>query len=245
MLVEKLKEHRRLVVASFREAMEFKAFTDLAYVLATEFAQIPEKKGKFILGHSQYGGAAGMSDQEVNFSDLPNHFAAAKTKYFFSLVHQQQVALFESLFFDLIRILLLDKPVRLSKNKQVDYETVFCSENKEEIIWKLIDRELNEIKYKKVAEWFGYLRNIVGIPEIEAQQLEKLAEAKATRDILVHNSGIINQMYLSKSGGEARFEIGQEIDVSGDYTRDVWRLFVELLVTIIDSLIQKFDEKHA
>ena len=52
-------------------------------------------------------------------------------------------------------------------------------------------------------------------------------------------------MYLSKSGGEARFEIGQEIDVSGDYTRDVWRLFVELLVTIIDSLIQKFDEKHA
>jgi len=86
---------------------------------------------------------------------------------------------------------------------------------------------------------------MVGLPEVNAQTLEKIAEAKAARDILVHNAGIINQIYISKSGGAARFTNGQKIDVSGDYTRDVWQLFVELLLTITDSLIQKFDEKPA
>jgi len=109
-LVEELKKHRRLVVESFREAMEFKAFTDISYLFATKFVNIPGNNIKLILGHSQYGGAAGMSDQEVTSLDLPNHFSVAKNKYFFSLVHQQQVALFEGLFFDLIRILLLDRP---------------------------------------------------------------------------------------------------------------------------------------
>jgi hypothetical protein len=34
LLVEELKKHRKLIVDSFREAMEFKAFTDISYVLA-------------------------------------------------------------------------------------------------------------------------------------------------------------------------------------------------------------------
>ena len=245
MLVEKLKKHRSLVVDSFRESMEFKAFTDLSYMFATEFAKIPGNNIKITLGHSEYGGVVGMSDQEVTHSDLPDHFSSARNAYFFSLVHQQQVALFESLFFDLVRILLVDRPERLSKKKQVDYETIICSETKEEIIWKLIDRELNEIKYKNVAEWFIYLNKIVGLPVIEDQNLEIIAEAKAARDILVHNAGIINNIYINKSGNAARFKIGQKIDITGDYTKDTWRHLVELLIIIIDSLIKKFEEKPA
>lgn len=154
MLVEKLREHRGLIVQSFRDAMEFKAFTDLSYMFATNFVEIPGNNIRIILGHSQYGSAAGMLDQEVSSADLPNHLSVAKNRYFFSLVHQQQVSLFESLFFDLLRILFLDRPERLPKKRQIDYEAILGSQTKEEIIWKLIDRELNEIKYKNVSEWF-------------------------------------------------------------------------------------------
>lgn len=168
------------------------------------------------------------------------------TQYFLSLVHQQQVSLFEHLFFDLVRILLLDKAdERLSKKKQIDYATIFDSNTKEDLIWKLVDRELNEIKYKNVSEWFDYLNKIVDLPKINIDVLEKIAEAKATRDILVHNAGIINQTYLNKSGSAARFRINQKIDVSGDYTLTVWKLFVEHLIAIIDGIIHKFDKGHA
>lgn len=244
MLLEELRRHRLLIVDSFREAMEFKAFTDLSYMLATKFVEIPENERKMVLGHSMYGSVVGLSDQEVNFSDLPSHFSAAKNNYFFSLVHQQQVSLFEHLLFDLIRILLLDRPERLSKKKQIDYETIFISETKEDLLLKLIERELNEIKYKNVTDWFDYLNKMVSLPEIDAEDLAKIAEAKAARDILVHNAGIINQIYLNKSGSAARFLIDQKIDVSGEYTLSIWKLFVELLITITDSIIHKCDGGH-
>lgn len=243
MLVEKLKEHRLLIIESFSQAMEFKAFTDLSYIFATTLVEKYEQNLNLTLQHSIYGSATGMSDKKVTSADLPTHFSSAKNKYFFSLVHQQQVSLFENLFFDLLRILLLDRPERLSKKKQIEYEAIFSSQTKEEIIWKLVDRELNEIKYKNVTEWFEYITKAIGLAEIELEKSEKIAEAKATRDILVHNAGIVNQIYVNKSGSAARFKNGQMINVSGDYTRDTWIVFVEVLVTITDSLIQKFDEK--
>lgn len=243
MLIKELKEHRNLVIVSFRDAMEFKAFTDLSYILATKLVNKYERDLKIALQHSLYGSAAGMTDQLVTSVDLPTYFSTAKDKYFYSLVHQQQVSLFENLFFDLLRILLLDRPERLSKKKQIDYEVIFNSQTKEELIWKIVDRELNEIKYKNVTEWFEYITNTIGLPKISVEKIAKLAEAKATRDILVHNAGVVNQIYINKSGDAARFKSGEIIDVSGDYTRDIWILCVELLITIIDSLIQKFDVK--
>lgn len=244
MLVEHLKNHRILIVNSFREAMEFKAFTDLSYVFATEYVKTPiMSRKRIVLGHSDYGSSVGLIDQEVKISSLPKCFLDAKNMYFFSLVHQQQVALFEHLFFDLLRLIILDRPDRLSKKKQIDYETIFTSDSKEELIWKLIDRELNEIKYKNVAEWFDYLIKLVSLPEIQSKTIEKIAEAKAARDILVHSAGVVNQIYITKSGNAARFGIGQKIDVSGDYTRDTWQLFVEFLVNTTDQLIQRFGKE--
>ena len=136
MLITKLKSHRELIIDSFRDAMEFKAFTDLSYMFATKYTKNPGNNQKIILGHSNYGSTIGLTDQEVKLSDLPDYFFSAKNKYFLSLVHQQQVSLFEHLFFDLIRILLLDRPERLSKKKQIDYETIFNSDTKEDLIWK-------------------------------------------------------------------------------------------------------------
>ncbi|MCD1586965.1 hypothetical protein K7H09_13170 [Halomonas sp. IOP_14] len=54
MLVDKLKQHKEKVLAEFREAMEFKAFTDLAYVFAKKFSGLPENNRRLVLGHTQY-----------------------------------------------------------------------------------------------------------------------------------------------------------------------------------------------
>jgi len=51
----------------------------------------------------------------------------------------------------------------------------------------------------------GDLYKIVSIPHVSKDELEQIAEAKASRDILVHNAGIINQIYIQKSGNASRF----------------------------------------
>ena len=80
MLVDELKKHKEKILSEFREAMEFKAFTDLAYVFAKGFSGLPGNKKRIILGHSQYGSEVGMVDKEVNISDLPAYFDNAKKK---------------------------------------------------------------------------------------------------------------------------------------------------------------------
>jgi hypothetical protein len=219
--------------------MEFKAFTDLSFMLATRFVSQPNMNSRFILGHSDYGKHLGVTDQEIVLSDLPKLFSKTKDGYYFSFVHQHQVAIFEHMFFDLLRIILKNQPRSISGKKQIDYATIFEADSKDDIVFMLVEKEINELKYKNTAEWFNYLYKLVSIPQILTENLEKICEAKASRDILVHNNGIVNEIYIQKSGAAARFQDGAKIDVSGDYTKDMWQLFSMVLLEVTDAVISK------
>lgn len=54
-------------------------------------------------------------------------------------------------------------------------------------------------------------------------------ECKATRDIIVHNAGIINKIYIEKTGSNARGIIGEEIVID--------KLYFENLLVLSKSLI--------
>lgn len=219
--------------------MEFKAFTSLAYQFAFAHAETLPRNGKFILSYSNFAHSIGLSDKEVNASELAVLFGEARDNHFLSLVHQHQVALFEHLFFDMLRLLLSDQPLRLPGKRQIEYSVIVAAKTKDEVICTLIERELNEIKYKSVGEWFAYLERLVSKCKFSDADLGKIAEAKATRDLLVHNAGIANKIYLQKAGQFARYKVGEEVGVDGDYTLDMWQLLSSVLITAIDCLIQQ------
>ncbi|EIV1709770.1 hypothetical protein ACEV85_23150 [Vibrio parahaemolyticus] len=240
MVKEQLEQHKTQVLSAFKDIMHFKAMTQLAYNMGAEHSRLPAVSNrKLRLAHSMYASEVGMHDEEVKMSELGDKFKLSETTHFFSLIHQQQVALFEHLFFDMVKIILVDRPERLPNKKKIDYAVIFESESKEEILNKLVEREINEIKYKNVKEWFDYLYELAKIEKVSDADICKIAEAKASRDILVHNAGIVNSIYLTKSGDEARFSHGDTIDVGGNYTKDSWSLFIKVLVKTIDSLIEK------
>lgn len=244
MFLELLENHRTKIIQSFREAMEFKAYTQIAFLLANETAVQPNMSDRFIMGHSSYGNHLDLIDEEVAIYDLPKLFKPVIDNYLLSFVHQNQVSLFESLFFELLGIIIANQPRCLPDKKSISYGMVFESNSKEDLINIIIEKELNELKYKKVGEWFDYLCNIVNVGKVNSVELEKIVEAKATRDVLVHNSGIVNQIYIEKSGKFARFSDGEKINVSGDYTLDVWKLLSKVLVDITDAVIKKHSAKH-
>ena len=62
----------------------------------------------------------------------------------------------------------------------------------------------------------------LGCPDKD--QIASIAEIKATRDIFEHNSGIVNQVYLNKAKGKARFGLGESIEISDQYLFDSWKL---------------------
>lgn len=243
MLADALKFLRERVVKDFCGVMEFKAFTSLAYQFAFEHAKTLPENARFIVSYSNFAHSIGLSDKTVSPPELATLFEEARNKHFLSLVHQHQVALFEHLFFDMLRLLLADQPLRLPGKRQIEYSVIVAAKTKDEIVSNLIERELNEIKYKSVSDWFTYLERLVSKCTVSEADLGGIAEAKATRDIFVHNAGVANKTYLQKAGPFARFKVGEEASVDADYTLEIWQLLSSVLISVIDCLIDEFDTK--
>lgn len=144
---------------------------------------------------------------------------------------QHFVTLFEAFFFDLLRLWLAAYPRRLSR-KQIELGMLLDAPDREAVVLAVIDKELNELKYERVAAWFVYLDQVVklGCPSREA--IDSLAEVKATRDILIHNQGWVNAVYAAKSGDKARATVGERLEVSEPYYRTSWTL----VRTVVEDL---------
>lgn len=243
MLVETLKEHRSHILKEFSAAMDFKAFTSLAYIFASEYAKLRPPHDTVGLRYADLVNPGDLPNKSILVSSLPKHFMEAQDKYLFSLIHQHQVSLFEHLYFDLLRLILKDQPQRLSGNKQIDYATILNASTKEEIISELINRDLNNLKYKSIKDWFNYLKDLVSIPDVSEEDKQKIVEAKARRDLLVHHAGIVDQTYLKKVESATHLILGQQIDITSEYTTETWQVFLRVLVEIIDSIINKYEKK--
>lgn len=151
---------------------------------------------------------------------------------------QQSISVFESYFFDLLRLWLLAHPKFLGK-KQVDFQSILDAPDKESITLLVVDKELNDVLYLRPAGWFAYLNDRAKLGCPTASEVEQLAEAKATRDVLVHNRGTATKIYESKAGKLARFKEGQRIDVPEQYHRETWELIRKVIVDTSTAAIAK------
>jgi len=63
-----------------------------------------------------------------------------------------------------------------------------------------------------------YLSAVVGVT-VDASFLDYY-EIAATRDLIVHNSSVVNQLYLDKAQGKARGKVGDKLVVDKTYYYD-------------------------
>jgi hypothetical protein len=174
------------------------------------------------------------------------------TEYLAESVFQHYISLLEDYLFGLIGAWLMAHPkgiVGLDEDESDDKlkkseRTVplsFITDNpdRESILRAVVDRELDRLKYKRLALWFDYLekRARLGVPS--KQQIEQLAEMKASRDVLVHNRGIVNQAYLLKAGSTARFADGARLEITAPYLRDSRLLLTEVVQRTSEKAIEK------
>jgi hypothetical protein len=83
----------------------------------------------------------------------------------------------------------------------------------------------------------------VSTAKFQPEDVDRIAEAKAARDIYVHNAGVANITYIEKSGTFARAAVGERVDLGGQYTGDTWALLLRVLVVLIDSLVDAFTDE--
>lgn len=73
-------------------------------------------------------------------------------------------------------------------------------------------------------------------------EINRIAEAKASRDVLVHNCGVASKTYESKAGRLARHEEGHRIDIPEHYHRQTWELLRKVVMDISNQPSRRLDE---
>jgi hypothetical protein len=160
------------------------------------------------------------------------------TGYLASATFQHFVTLFEDFVFDLLRAWLNAYPQTLSK-RELKFQTVLDSSDKPQIIEAVVEKELLGVAYKRIEDWFIFLNNLVKLNCPQPDQIAKLAEIKATRDIMVHNKGVANEIYIEKSMGQARFTAGDLLEITEQYHRESWELIKQVTSDLSDAALKK------
>jgi hypothetical protein len=70
-------------------------------------------------------------------------------------------------------------------------------------------------------------------------EIVRLAEVKASRDVLVHNQGVVNSIYRDRAGGLARFPAGQSLEISEPYLNDAFLLVRKILTDLSRAASEK------
>jgi hypothetical protein len=153
---------------------------------------------------------------------------------------QTFLAVFEAFFADLLRAWLRAYPQYLMPTEPVDFPTIYHAPDKATVLEFVIDRKVQGLLYKKPADWFRLIEEKLQLGSPTSEEVGQLAEAKALRDVLIHNSGVANEVYVAKAGDRARFAVGEKVDISDPYHREVWSLLRRIVADLSAAMIKKF-----
>ena len=204
--------------SDFVSIYHFRTYTVLAFTLTKEWlprccpngftAEVPNTDTKI---------------DGLGLVDLLNEY---EDSYIVKLGLQHLVAVFETATFDLMRAILRNFPRHLSSDKKCPVSYIVNANTLEELLLQVIDDELGSLRYKSVRDWFRHYNSFVDISYPDDDTISTITEIKATRDLLVHNDGIINDIYLKRVGTNARGGINDniivDIIVDSNYFNQCW-----------------------
>lgn len=159
------------------------------------------------------------------------------------------VAIMEDYISDVLLSILMAYPRKIlvsAKGNQSEYSVnlrdVIDSKGIEDILFNRAQSRINEAMYASPKQYAAYFEKVTGFDL--GPNLDTYIELKATRDLLVHNEGIINQIYLGKAGALARGEKGTSIVVDAIYFEKSVRALKNISSSIYRGLLEKYGDSR-
>lgn len=149
---------------------------------------------------------------------------------------------FQCYIVDLVRAVLRKRPEILTNSQpSISVETLLSFSSKEEIVHYIIERKVNSLAYqgfKELQDWCTER----GIPIVlpAGEQRHDLPEIVATRNIIVHNRGLVDEKYLNVSANLS-FKLGECRCLEPDDFFAVSHLMSECVLQTDVAAVRKFD----
>lgn len=113
-----------------------------------------------------------------------------------------------------------DKNEDDKEGKGIPVEMFLANRTYEDVLARYIASRCEGLMFGKPADYLAKAAKVLSIT-IEKKTIDDYIEIKATRDIIVHGTGIINKIYLDKAKQSARGNLGEELTIDQKYFRHV------------------------
>lgn len=140
----------------------------------------------------------------------------------------QLVTIVDALLGDVVRSVVVRYPQKLGAKRSIQLQSILESKSLEEIHLRATDALLNELSYKSPKDFSSALEDFLSINLAECPAFHKYVELKATRDIHIHNRGVVNETYLKKAGSHARAAAGAALPVDIQYFLESYEACIQI-----------------
>jgi len=229
-LIDEITQLRDATLSSLDASHDYYVHTQYLWRLLQQMV----REGHEITVENQ---ATGNTVRETELAGLAQSYM---TGYLASATFQHFVSSFERFVFDFLRLWLTEYPGSLA-NHQLTFRTVLDARDKSTIVDSVVQKEVHTLAYQRLADWFEYLQKIANLGYPELNDIERLAEIKATRDVLVHNNGIANSIYVDKAMGQARCAEGAQLELPENYHRQSWQLIRRIVDELANAAVTKLN----
>ncbi|PKB00409.1 hypothetical protein B0O79_3875 [Flavobacteriaceae bacterium MAR_2009_75] len=152
------------------------------------------------------------------------------------------VARTEAYLNDILECLFLWNRKSLISDKTITYKEAIEFENIDELIKSIRQREILEFSHSSFKDKLKFLNKKFNLtfPEIEKVQ-DEIIELFTTRNIILHNNGIVNQTYI-KQNKRTKLKLGSKRVVDEDYTRNGIRNLRTIGYSVAGNVIEKINK---
>jgi hypothetical protein len=151
----------------------------------------------------------------------------------------QLATIMEVMFTEVVRSVVRSFPEKMGSKRQIPVSVVLKSGSIEQIQIAATDTFLNELSYKSPREFAKEVENLLSVNLLECAAYHSYIEMKATRDVLIHNAGYANEVYVSKAGSHARVARGVELPMDQVYFLECYESCFLRVVEWLEEALHK------
>lgn len=220
---------------------EKQSFLDDTYlwveIARNSIQEMPEDKIKFEVPNTK------GNKKKIQRTDKKNMILRMTTKDIYYSGYIMLISSIEDYLNKIMKLLLLYDNNRIkvtipNASMQTSIDIIdFINASKDEMINDIVEQRVNNLFYASPQKQLEYMDKALGI-NISQEDWYIWVEYKARRDVIVHNSGIVNDVYCSKVNGYGRYAKHDTVTFNETEFANVIST-LKRIVESIDSLIRK------
>jgi hypothetical protein len=147
---------------------------------------------------------------------------------------------FENYLKENLNLVFTKEPNMLASSKKtITLEELVKSKDLDSVRKKLVEKEINEIINQDIVDINEYFIKKIGIDLSEQIPWNDFKERFYRRNLIIHNSGLPNNIYREKTGYSQETK---HLDISKEYLEESITLFSAVSLNLTASMMSKFEK---